>query len=176
MAVGGRLVFACLRAGTSHHRFESELFTRRLASHCICAVRQECRVPKRLTFFSDKDRIAGFQFYNGVEKSHAERNVVEVGQCLGQGQFIGRAVTGLALHILNILLARMDVAVAHYFIAGVAVHTVEGVLALREVRDGLIVVLRSCGRVIIALDEGHRPQVIIAAVVTGIALGVWNGG
>ena len=84
-------------------------------------------------------------------------------------------MTGLALHILNILLARMKVAVAHYFITGVAVHTVEGVLALREVCDGLIVVLQSCSRVIITFDEGHCPQVVIAAVVTGIALGVWNG-
>ena len=85
----------------------------------------------------------------GIELRQAEGNVILIDQRLGLRQFRGRAVTGLALDVLNILLAGVNVAVTHGFGAGVAIHAVQRVFALGELRDGLIVVVKCDRRLVL---------------------------
>ena len=55
------------------------------------------------------------------------------------------------------------------------VHAIEGVFALSELRDGLVVIINALRRLIRALDKDHRAQIIIPAIVTGVTLSVGNG-
>src|SRR6266498_3063149 len=79
-----------------------------------------------------------------------------------------------ALHILDVFLVGVNIAVAHRLITRMAIHTVEGVFALCKLCDWLIVVLQSTGRMVIPLDKTHCAQIVVAAVVAGIALRVWD--
>jgi hypothetical protein len=80
-----------------------------------------------------------------VEEGKREGNVIRVGQCFGQRQFcpacrdrscIVHTEYPLDWHV-------MWIAIAHRFRARVAIHAVEGVFALGELRDGLVVIVNA---------------------------------
>lgn len=145
-----------------------------LAGHFVRAIGQKADIPKRLTLFGDKDRVAEFQVDNRIQEREGEGNVVGIGEGLGEWLFGGHAMTGFTLHVLNVFLIGVDVAVAHDFAASMAVHAVEGVFALSELRDWLVVIVDAQGGMITAFGESHCAQVVVAAVMAGIALGVWD--
>lgn len=82
----------------------------------------------------------------------------------------------LALNVLNLRLIRVNVTIAHRLITRVTVDTVECPLAARKLRDGLIVILLAVQRGVITLNECHRTQIVVAAIMTGVALCIGNRG
>ncbi len=84
-------------------------------------------------------------------------------------------MTGLALDVLDLFFVGVNIAVAHGFGACMAINAIQRVFAFCELGDGLVVSMQTIGWIIGALDEGHRSQIIVAAVMAGVALRKWNG-
>ena len=141
MAICGRLIRSVLCTATAHHRSECKNLTRGFADKLIGSIRQDMRVPHRLAFICNDNRIPEFQNNHWVKLRLTERNVVWIGECFCQGQLRGRAVTRLALNVLDICLVGMNIAVTHGFRARVAINTIQRVLAFGELGDGLIIIL-----------------------------------
>jgi len=175
MAVIRFLLVWLLLAGGAHNGAEGEILFCGFADHFKRAVRQLAGIPEWLALLSDDDGVAQFQIHDGIEERHAECYVIRVGQGFGQREFIQCAVTRFALHILDGGLVGVNVAVAHGFAARVAVHAVEGVFTLGKLGNWLVVIVETVCRLVGAFNEGHCPQVVVAAIVARIALGVWNG-
>jgi len=57
-----------------------------------------------------------------------------------------------------------------------AIDAVQGPFATRELSDRLVVIMQSVGGLIGAWVELHIAQAVIAAIMAGIALRVWDGG
>ncbi len=171
----GFLLFGILFAGGSHDGSKGEILYGGFADHFKHAVWQLAGVPDRLACFGQDDGVSEFQAHDWVEEVEYEGNIVRVGEGFGQWQFCGCAVTGFALHILNGRLILVNVAVAHCFIAGVTIYAVEGVFTLREARIGMIRIFHPVGRLVGAFEEGHCPQVVVAAIMASVALGIGDG-
>ncbi len=67
------------------------------------------------------------------------------------------------------------ITISHGFISSMAIHAVECVFAFCKLGDGLVIILQSVRRMIGSFNESHCPQIIVATVMTGITLSVWNG-
>ncbi len=176
MAGGRGLVIGILGAARAHHRLEGEglpggfadqLRKSHLAGPCI---------PERFTFFGYQDGVADFQIHHRVKQGLAEGDVIRVGQHERPWQFGQGAVTGLALDVLDLLFIAVQAPIPHRLGAGMAVNTIEGVLAFRELGDGLVIIVQAVGGSIRARLESNGTQIVIAAVMAGVALGVRNGG
>lgn len=152
------------------------MFPGDFANHLIQPIIQGTNIPERLAFFCDQYGIADLEIDHRIKLRHSERNVIWIAQGLGQGRLSWCTMTRLALDILNVPLARMDIAIAHHLIARVTVNAIERVLALRELSDRLVVIMEAIHWAVVPFDECHSPQVVVTAVVTGVALCVWNGG
>ncbi len=85
-------------------------------------------------------------------------------------------MAGFAAGILNVELAAVQVSIPHRLGAGVAVDAVQGIFTFRELGDGLVIVVETVHRIVRAGLEGHRSQIVIAAVVAGVTLGIGDGG
>ena len=79
------------------------------------------------------------------------------------------------MRLLNLFFIRVNIPVAHSLGAGMAVNAIQRIFAFCELSDGLIVIMQAIGGPVCPLDERHRTQIIVAAVVTGIALCIRNG-
>ena len=77
------------------------------------------------SFIRDQDRVTQFQVDHRVEQRQSKGEIVRIGQGAGLRQLGQGAVTGLALDILNIFFAAVQVSVSHGFGAGVAVDAIE---------------------------------------------------
>ena len=172
VAIGRGLIFPGLGAGAAHDWLEVEDLFRDLADHLICPIGQDAGVPQRLALFCHQHRVADLQSHHGVEKCLAKRDVIGISQCLCQWKLGRRPMAGLALDILNFLLVAVNIAITHGLNAGMAVHAIEGVFAASEIGDGLIIVVKPVGGLIRPFDKGHRPQIVVAPVVAGIALSI----
>ena len=166
----GFLLVGFLSAGGTHYRAKGEILFGGFTEHFEGTVGQLAGIPKRLAFFSDNDGVAEFQVNDGAEERHTEGDVVRVGQGLGQRKFIEHAMAGFALNVFDGRLVFVDVTIPHGFVTGVAVHAVEGVFTFGKLGDWLVVVVKSVGGLVGTFVESHCPQVVVAAVVTGIAL------
>ena len=83
-------------------------------------------------------------------------------------------MAGLTLHILNILLIGMKIAIPHDFRAGVAVHAIKRVFALSKLCNRLIVIINAFCRSVSPFHKSHCPQVVVTTVMAGIALSIGN--
>ena len=79
-------------------------------------------------------------------------------------------MAGFALDILDFFHVGMNVAISHGFCAGMAVNAVQRVFAFCKLRNRLIIIIQAVNGLVGACDKGHRTQVIISAVMAGIAL------
>ena len=84
-------------------------------------------------------------------------------------------MAGLALDVLDLCFIRVNIPVAHGFGPRMAINAVQCVFAFCKLSDGLIVIMQTIDRLVGALNERHRAQIIVTAVVTGIALCIGNG-
>ena len=84
-------------------------------------------------------------------------------------------MTGFALDILDLFLAGMDVPIAHGFGASMAVNTIQRIFAFGKLRNWLIIIMQAVVRLVVTRHKGHCAQIVIPAVVTGVALRVRNG-
>ncbi len=176
MAGSRTLVIRVLRATRSQDRFEGENLPGGFADELIGAIRKNTRIPERLAFVGDQHRIADLQVDHRVQQGLPESDVVWIGQGLRQGEFGQRAVTGLALDVLDLQFITVQIAIPHRFDAGVTVDAIEGIFALRKLSDGLVIILQPVGGMVSAGLQGHAAQVVIPAVMAGIALGIRDGG
>ena len=60
--------------------------------------------------------------------------------------------------------------------AGMTINAIQFIFAFGELSNRLIIILQAIVRLglVGALDKSHRSQVIIAAVMASVALGIWN--
>ncbi len=174
---GGRsLVIRILRAARAHDRLEGEDLPGGFADQLVGPIWQDPRIPERFALFGDQDGVAQLQIHHRVEQGLPEGDVIRVGQHERLGQFGEGAMAGLALDVLDLLFIAVQIPIPHRLGAGMAVNTIEGVLAFRELGDGLVIIMQAVGGSIRARLEGHRTQIIVAAVMAGVALGIGDGG
>jgi hypothetical protein len=83
-------------------------------------------------------------------------------------------MTGAAAHILDVLLAAVDLTIAHDLKASVTVGAVQRIFAAGELSNGLVVIMQAVEGLIGARVELDVAQAVIAAVMTGITLRVGN--
>ena len=173
---GGRsLVGGVLGAAGALYRFKSEYLPGCFSDQLVSPILELPGVPEWFAFFSHQDGIASFQIDHRVEQGLPEGDVVRVCQDECLRQFCQRSMTGLALDILDLLFIAVQIPIPHRFDPGMAVNAIECVLAFRELSDGLVVVMQTVCGGILARQECNRMQIVIAAIVAGIALGVGDG-
>ena len=85
-------------------------------------------------------------------------------------------MAGLALDILDLQFIRVDIPIAHGFGAGMAIDAIQCIFAFCELGDRLIIIMQSVRRLIGTRHKRHRSQLVIAAVVAGVALCEWHNG
>jgi hypothetical protein len=78
MTIRGRLIQAILRASAAHHRPESENLSGGFANKLIRSIGQNARVPQRLAFTGDENRITDFQVNDRVELRQSKRDIVYI--------------------------------------------------------------------------------------------------
>ena len=83
-------------------------------------------------------------------------------------------MAGLALDVLDLCFIRVNIAVTHGFGACMAINAVQCVFAFCELCDWLVIIMQTIGRLVSTLGERQRAQIIVAAVMAGIALRIWN--
>ena len=83
-------------------------------------------------------------------------------------------MAGAALHILDILLATMDLSIAHDLEAGVAIDAVQCIFTTRELGDGLVIIVQAIDGLVGARVELDIAKAVIAPVMAGITLRVGN--
>jgi len=66
----------------------------------------------------------------------------------------------------------MQITIAHDLITGMAINAVECVFTQDELGNGLVIIIDAPGGMIGPLNEFHLPQIVIAAIVAGVALGI----
>ena len=175
VTIRGRLVNSVLRTSAAHHRPESENLAGGFTDKLIRSIRQNARVPQWLAFICDKNRITDFQINNRIKLSQSKRDIVWIRHCFGLRHLCRRAVTGLALNILDFFFVGMDIAIPHRLGTRMAVNAVHRVFAFRELSNRLEIILQTIDWLVCSLNECHRPQIIIAAVMARVALCVRNG-
>ena len=175
VTIRGGLINAVLRTTTAHHRPEGKHLAGGFADQLVGSIKQNARVPQRLALTSDKNCIPDFQVNNWIEQCQSKGNVVWIGQCFGLRQLGGCTVAGLALDVLDLCFIRMNIAVTHGFGACMTINAVQSVFAFCKLGNRLIVVMQTIGWLVGSLDERHRAQVIVAAVMAGITLRIRDG-
>ena len=83
-------------------------------------------------------------------------------------------MTSLALDILDLLFIAVQVPIPHRLGAGMAVNTIEGVFAFRKLGDGLVIIMQAIGGGIRTCLESEAAQIVVAAIMAGITLGIGN--
>ncbi len=83
-------------------------------------------------------------------------------------------MAGPTLNVLNFFFLAVNVAISHGFLASVAVYAVQSPFAAGVLGNGLVIIVLPVSRLVLALVESHLAQVIVAAVVASIALGIGN--
>ena len=84
-------------------------------------------------------------------------------------------MAGLALDVLDLCFIRVNIPVAHGFGPRMAINAVQCIFAFCELCDWLVIIMQAIGWLIVTLNEGHRAQIIVALVMAGVALRIWNG-
>ena len=122
-------------------------------------------------------RIVSPTFRSTTGLSSASRKAMSFGSVKGFGkrQLGCGAMAGFALDILDVFHTGMNVAVSHRFRARMAIDAIKCVFAGRKLGDWLVIILQAIRGLVGAGHKRHRAQVIIAAVMTGIALRVGDG-
>ena len=175
MTITTFLLFWILPAGATHHRFKDKALPGGFSEQFKTAIRQPAGVPERLAFLGDQDGIPNLQIDDRIDESHAQSQVIGVSDSMGERWLGGCAVTGAALDVLDFLLIAVNLAVAHDLLASVAIGAVQCVLAAGELGYRLVIIFHTRHGRVSALIKGHLAQVVVPAVVAGIALGVRDG-
>ena len=184
MAKMRRLFIRFLRTPAAQHQRHSVHLMRDLHRqnwHGGCE--RPLNVPQLFASIRHQHSITHLQ-RDGVQASLAHCQLFRVGDDGRQGRLGQRAVARLALVICGVFFRAIDVTVAHRLGGGVAIHTIQNPLARDELRDRLIVISQatilrrqsrqSSGVEIVAFQERHLLQAIVAAIVAVIALAVGN--
>ena len=158
VAIRGGLINAVLSTSTAHHWSESKNLTSGFADKLIRSIGQDTRIPHGFAFLCNNNSITELQNNHWVKLCLSKRNVVWIGEYFCQRQLCRRAVTRLALNVLDIGFVGMNIAVAHGFGARVAINTIQRVFAFGKLSDGLIIILQAISQkgMVGALEKSHR--------------------
>lgn len=170
MTCAGALILYILFAAAAHHRAEGEELPIGFAFQFVDSISQEPDVPQRFAFFCHEDGISWAQVYHRIEENHAKGKFLFVSDDLSARQLVDCPVAGFTLHILNLCLAAVQIAIPHNLLARVTVDAIQSPLAAHKLGDGLVIIVHAVSGGVIPRMELHIPQIIITPVVTGIAL------